>query len=65
MAPQINAAPSQIVRYEMVLAYVVGGGTSGVVLRGDEGGADGVRVSVHQETTSGDPEVETSATAAA
>jgi hypothetical protein len=59
---QITPTPSQIIRLEPIVAHVVGGGTSGVVLRGDHHVQHGVRVSLDARDTSGDPSAELSLT---
>lgn len=61
---QITAVPWQVMRLEPIVAHVVGGGTSGVILRGDQQPQHGgVRVSQETRETAGDPLVETSLTA--
>lgn len=51
---QITATQSQILRLEPIVARIMGGGTSGVLFRGDEQVATGgVRVSVDNPETSG------------
>lgn len=54
-APQIVAAPSQVVRLEPIDALVYGGGTSAVLMRGGSLPDGGVRVSADQPSTSTPP----------
>lgn len=60
---QTTTVPWQTSRSEPIVAHVIGGGTSGVLLRGgSQVSPGGVRVSLEERATSGEPSFELSAT---